>query len=272
MPIQPLGPLHSTAQKFRKKIADGRPVLGTFLVEFEGSAVIHALADAGFDFVLIDCEHGNYGPREVELLIESAHHADICSLVRPPTVTREMITRVLDAGAGGVLLPAVDSIEQVQQAVRAAKYRPIGRRGVHLLRGHTRHRRVEAASFLAEANRDTLTFIQIELEGAVAIADQIAATTGVDGLYVGPGDLSVDLGVPGQWNAQSVQSAIQKVSAACRQHGKIMACHADRVEDMPRLGRMGVQMFGYYCDIGLFKAAALGLVENFRNAFGPGQA
>ena len=133
-----------------------------------------------------------------------------------------------------------------------------------MLRGHTRHRKVDAATFLAEANRDALTLIQIELEGAVALADQIAATEGVDGLYVGPGDLSVDLGVPGQWNAPVLHAAIEQVAGACRRHGKIMACHADRIEDMPRLRGGGVQLFGYYCDIGLFKAAAAAVAAEFR--------
>jgi len=258
--------MHPTAHKLRERIAQSRPVLGTFLVEFAGSAAVHTLADAGFDFVMVDCEHGNYTSREVETLIEAATHAGLCALVRPPTVSREMITRVLDAGAGGVLVPAIDSLDQVLQAVRATKYRPIGKRGVHLLRGHTRHRKVDAATFLAEANRDVLTLIQIELESAVGIAEKIAATEGVDGLYVGPGDLSVDLGVPGQWNAPVLQSAIEKVVKACRQHGKIAACHADRIEDMPRLRERGVQMFGYFCDIGLLKAAANEVTRNFRAA------
>ncbi|MDA1330737.1 MAG: aldolase/citrate lyase family protein [Chloroflexi bacterium] len=260
--------MHPTAYKLRKKIAQNLPVLGTFLVEFAGAPVIHVLADAGFDFILVDCEHGNHGPREVESLIEAAYQAGICALVRPPTVSRDMITRILDAGAAGVLLPAIDSVEQVKQAVRASKYHPVGKRGVHLLRGHTQHRRVDAVSFLAEANRDVLTLIQIELEEAVTLADQIAATAGVDGLYLGPGDLSVDLGVPGQWHAPAVQSAIKKVAEACRRHSKIMACHADSIQDMPRLREIGVQMFGYYCDIGMFKAEATAVAENFRTTLG----
>lgn len=258
--------MHPTAHKLRETIKQERPVLGTFLVEFTGSAVVHVLAEAGFDFVMIDCEHGNHGPREVEMLLEAATHAGVCALVRPPTTSRDMITRVLDAGAAGVLVPAIDTMEQVHQAVRATKYRPLGKRGVHLLRGHTRHRKVNPATFLAEANRDVLTLIQIELEGAVALAEQIAATEGVDGLYVGPGDLSVDLGVPCQWNAPDLQAAIKKVSEACRAHGKIMACHADRIEDMPRLQEMGVQMFGYFCDIGLFQASAAAVAADFRSA------
>jgi 2-keto-3-deoxy-L-rhamnonate aldolase RhmA len=87
-------------------------------------------------------------------------------------------------------------------------------------------------------------------------------------LYVGPGDLSVDLGVPGQWSAPVLQTALARVAEACRNHGKIMACHADRVQDMPRLRDLGVQMFGYFCDIGLFKAAAAGVAAEFRQTLG----
>jgi len=73
-----------------------------------------------------------------------------------------------------------------------------------------------------------------------------------------------DLGVPGQWNAPVLHAAIEQVAGACRRHGKIMACHADRIEDMPRLRGGGVQLFGYYCDIGLFKAAAAAVAAEFR--------
>jgi 2-keto-3-deoxy-L-rhamnonate aldolase RhmA len=161
-------------------------------------------------------------------------------------------------------LPAISTLEQVRQVVRATKYTPVGKRGVHLLRGHTRHRPVDAGTFIAEANRDLLTMIQIELESAVGAVDQIAAVEGVDCLYVGPGDLSVDLGVPGQWNAPVMQAALQRVGEACRRHGRIFACHADRIADTPRLRELGVQLFGYYCDIGIFRSAALGIGEEFR--------
>ncbi|MFN0165349.1 MAG: HpcH/HpaI aldolase family protein [Bryobacteraceae bacterium] len=260
--------MHTTANKLRRAIAESRPLIGTFLVEFSQPAAVQVLADAGFDFVMVDCEHGNHSPRDIEALAQAGLHAGVCVLVRPPTAGRDMVTRALDAGAAGVLVPAVASMEHVRQAVLATKYRPVGKRGVHLLRGHTQHRQVDAVSFLEEANRDVLTLIQIELESAVAIVEQIASTEGVDGLYVGPGDLSVDLGVPGQWDAPILQEAIRKTAEACHKHGKIIACHSDSVENMVPLKEMGVQMFGYYCDIGLFKSASAALTSEFRRTLG----
>jgi 2-keto-3-deoxy-L-rhamnonate aldolase RhmA len=256
--------MHPNARKLRAAIATGKPALGTFLVEFTGAAVVNVVDGAGFDFLMIDCEHGSQNPDETAALIEAAWCAGICVLVRTPHEGRGLITRALDAGAGGVLIPFVQEISQVHQAVRATKYPPLGRRGVHLFRGHTRHRAVDPQTFMAEANRDLLTLIQIELASAVEISQQIAATEGVDGLYVGPGDLSVDLGVPGQWDAPVLTEAILRVAAACRKSGKIFGCHVNDLASVPALRAAGVQMFGYSCDIGLFGEAVGRTAEQFR--------
>ena len=256
--------MHPPAHKLRQAIAEDRPVLGTFLVELVGPAVVNALADAGFDFVMIDNEHGNQSAHEIETMIEVGYQAGICVLMRPPSGQRDLMTRWLDAGAGGVLVPAISTMEQVEQVVRVTKYRPVGQRGVHLFRGHTRHRPVDAATFIEEANADLLTLIQIELAAALDIVDRIAATEGVDGLYIGPGDLAVDLGVPGQWNSPKLHEAFRTVAAATQRHGKILACHCDWVKDMPMLRQIGVQMFGYFCDIGVFKNAYVDVAKDFR--------
>lgn len=255
--------MHSPARKLREKIETGRPVLGTFLVEFSGPAVVAASAAAGFDFLLIDCEHGNHNPREVEITIEAGYQEGVATLIRPPCVDRGMITRSLDAGAAGVLVPFCATMKDVEDAVRATKYTPVGRRGTHLYRGHTRHRRADPVTFLPEANRDLLTIIQIELSEAVGLVDAIAATEGVDGLYIGPGDLSVDLGVPGQWTSAIVLDAIRAAAAACRKHGKILGCHFGDVGNARMLQDLGVQMFGYECDIWIYHAAANKAVGEF---------
>lgn len=122
---------------------------------------------------------------------------------------------------------------------------------------------------MAEANRDLLTLIQIETGEAVELVDDIAGTEGVDGLYVGPGDLSADLGHPGHWHAAPVQKAIARTAAAARAHGKLAACHYDLPDDLLRLAEQGVNMFGHFCDIGIFKQAAASAVQRFRESVGP---
>jgi len=259
--------MHKSAHELRTAIASGRPVLGTMLVDHASAAVISILAESGYDFIMLDCEHGNFGPREIESAIAAGLAENLCVIVRPPYEGRELITRALDAGAGGILVPAVGSMEQVHSIVRASKYYPVGKRGVHLLRAHNRHRAVESVQFLAEANRDLITLVQIELKSALEIADEIAATSGVDGLYVGPADLSTDLGIAGQWNAPTVLNAIGKVGESCRKHGKIMACHAGQIATMPPLRKLGVQMFGYDCELGIFRQQATALRKEFDATF-----
>ncbi len=260
--------MHQPARKLRETIAAGRAVIGTMMVEFGGPATVGVTADAGFDFMVLDGEHGHANPRELEATIESGYQNGICTILRPPNVDRGMITRSLDAGAGGVLIPFCSTLEEVHQAVRTTKYTPVGQRGVHLLRGHTRHRRHDPTTFMAEANRDLLTIIQIELASAVGLVEKIAAIDGVDGLYIGPGDLSVDLGVPGQWSAPPVMDAIRRTADACQAQGKIMGCHFDRVADFPLLRQQGVQMFGFFCDIGMYQMAAQNVMSEFRGVVG----
>jgi 4-hydroxy-2-oxoheptanedioate aldolase len=257
--------MHHPARTLREKIAGRKPVIGTMMVEFGGHATIGVTADAGFDFIMIDCEHGNANQRDVEATIEAGYQNGICTILRPPNGDRGIITRSLDAGAGGIIVPFCSTLEEVRHVVRTSKYTPVGQRGVHLLRGHTRHRRPDPSSFMAEANRDLFTIIQIELASAVDLVEEIAAMEGVDGLYIGPGDLSVDLGVPGQWSAPPVMDAIRRTANACQSHDKIMGCHVGRVTEIPPLRQLNVQMFGYSCDISMYQKAAQDVVTEFRS-------
>jgi 4-hydroxy-2-oxoheptanedioate aldolase len=253
--------MHVAASQLRTVMA-ARPVVGTFLLEFCSPSVVHVMADIGLDFVLIDCEHGHCSSREAETVLEAAWSRSLPALVRVGSPDRALITRVLDAGAAGILVPAISSLSEVEQVVRASKYRPLGRRGVHMLRPHTRHRPPsKLREYLQSANRDLLTLIQIELAPAVELVEQIAAMPGVDGLYVGPGDLSVDLDRPGEWDSDEIWQAIAATAAACRKHQKFLGCHYDSVELLPRLMQMGVHMLGHGCDLGIFRSACAHIVD-----------
>src|SRR5512138_2655387 len=140
--------MHPSARALRDKIAASQPVFGIMLVEFSGPAVVTATANGGADFIFIDHEHGNQTPRELESTIEAGWQAGLCTILRPSDANRAVITRGLDAGAGGILVPMSSTLDEVRQAVRASKYPPIGQRGTHLMRGHTRHQRIDAATFL----------------------------------------------------------------------------------------------------------------------------
>jgi 4-hydroxy-2-oxoheptanedioate aldolase len=257
--------MHPAAEKIRQAIIAGRPAFGTILSEFSGANIVGILGNVGCDFVVVDCEHGNFSPREVEQSVEAGYHNYVATIVRPPSVDRGFITRSLDAGAAGVMIPFCSTEDEVRDAVRFSKYKPIGQRGVHLMRAHTRHQRPEPAKYMSEANDSLLTIIQIELAAAVKLAPQLAAIPGVDCLYIGPADLCVDLNIAWDLNEPAMVDAIQRTAKACQENGKIFGCHCSNLQEMASLIDYGVQMCGYSCDIDILQKAMHEHVSGFRN-------
>ncbi len=174
---------------------------------------------AGLDWVVVDLEHGNATEAELLAHLTSIESSGSVALVRPPSGERLRIGRPLDLGAAGIVVPRLDTAEQVREAVTFLRYPPTGQRGVALLTRGARLGTVNHAG-VAALNDDIVGIIQIESPSAVEQADEIAATDGVDVLFVGPADLSHSLGVPGRFAEPAYQDALQKVVAACRAHGK----------------------------------------------------
>jgi 2-keto-3-deoxy-L-rhamnonate aldolase RhmA len=140
--------------------------------------------------------------------------------VRLPPTGYWQVTQCLEAGAGGVMAAQIHDVEQAREFVSWARFSPAGTRGLNLSGRDGDYTHKPPARFVEDANRDTFIAIQIETLGAVEQADQIAALDGVDLLFVGPADLSLALGVVGQFDHDKLWDAIGRVAAACRQHGK----------------------------------------------------
>lgn len=193
-------------------------LVGTFLGI--GSPISAEIAGrAGFDWVLIDTEHGVGDFAMLVHQLQALSGSATAPIVRVAWNDRVLIKRALDAGAGGIMIPYVNDAAEAKAAVAAVKYPPQGIRGV------ARSTRaaafgVDFAEYLEVANRNTLVVVQIETPEAVAAASQIAAVEGVDVLFVGPLDLSVNLGWPNAFDAEQFQRAIDEVIAACDRHGK----------------------------------------------------
>ena len=175
-------------------------------------------AAAGFDGPLLDLEHGAGGEEQVRLTVPIAASYGVPTVVRVESDARIRIGRVLDAGAAGVMLPRLDTAMQVRAAVPHLYYPPRGDRGVATYNRACRFGL--DAEALDRANDEVVGIVQIESARAVAAAEEIASIDGVDVLFVGPRDLSHDLGVPGQLTAPEYLDAIEQVRSASRNHGK----------------------------------------------------
>jgi 4-hydroxy-2-oxoheptanedioate aldolase len=169
--------------------------------------------------VVVDLEHGAATESELVAHLTAIEVTGTVALVRPQSGERLRIGRALDLGAAGIVVPRLDTVEQVREAVTFLRYPPAGGRGVALLTRGGRLGSVNHAG-VAGLNDDIVGIVQIESPGALQAADEIAAVDGVDVLFVGPADLSHSLGVPGEFGHERYQAALRRVVEACRTHGK----------------------------------------------------
>jgi 4-hydroxy-2-oxoheptanedioate aldolase len=209
------------ASGLQARFADGEPVYGSNLM-FPSVQMVEVIGRLGFDWVLIDCEHGAISLESLDALAVAADAAGIAAIVRPPSNDPVAIARVLDRGVQGVQIPHIDTPDDARRAVAAAKYHPLGERG---LAPGTRTSgyglAFEPPEFVAQSNRDVLVVAQIEHKDAVANLEAIVAVEGIDVFFVGTTDLSLSLGHPGQFEVPVVRDAIDYCFETIRAAGKV---------------------------------------------------
>ncbi len=250
--------------RIREKLAQGQLVIGTMLVEIRQPSVMTMLANAGFDFVLIDNEHGPFSVETIADLSRAARDVGVTPVVRIPELTYGHVAQSLDGGAQGIMLPRVTARAQVEECVRFMKYPPAGRRGAVLARGHTAFKAGPLADTLAAANRETFLVVQIETAEAVERLDEILSVPGVDAALVGPTDLSLALGVPGSTDAPVLIQAIERTMAACKTHGVIPAIHTNDVAMTAGWARRGMRMVSINSEVGLLSSGARAAIAEIR--------
>ena len=201
----------------RKRLAS-QVCAGTFL-NLGSATAVEIAAETGFDWLLLDLEHGSGSAADLRAQLLACRGSTASPVVRIRSVDPDTVKFVLDSGAAGIMFPYVSSIDEARKAVSSMKYPPVGERGVAGAIRATDYGR-SWPEYFAEANENTLVVVQIETPEAVAAAPEIAALDGVDVLFVGPLDLSVNLGCPGDFSPPEFVDALHKVVAACEQHGK----------------------------------------------------
>jgi 2-keto-3-deoxy-L-rhamnonate aldolase RhmA len=196
----------------------GQPVRGTFL-NLGNPLSVRMAAQMGFDWVLIDLEHGAGSEATLPNLLMAVEGTDCAPIVRVVSNSQDSIKRALDLGAVGVMVPYVSTAEQAAAAVSYTHYPPDGTRGVAGLTVATDYG-LNTQQYHREANEKVLTVVQIETALAIENAQAIAAVPGVDVLFVGPLDLSYNLGCPKNYDHDDHRAARDHVVAVCRQHNK----------------------------------------------------
>lgn len=228
------------AHRIRQRLSEGKQAFG-IIVNFDSPWFMDLLAIAGFDFVLIDAEHGPLLPPTVEPMCRAAEAVGMSAIVRVPGGDPYGIQRYLDVGAVGIQVPHIETVEAAKAGVDATRYPPEGHRG---LATHTRAANygatMSASDYMHLANREIGFYATIETELAVKNIDTIAAVPGLDGLCIGPGDMSASMGLRGDRSAPAVQTAIRRVIESAKAHGKWVSLPATDIASAQRAIELGV--------------------------------
>jgi len=211
-------------------------------------AFIRHAAHFGFDAIWLDCEHRAMSTREIQSLMPLFHQFDIDCMLRPSTLDKTSLYRYLEDGATGLMIPHVSTPEKAQSLVQSVKFPPIGDRGLDgagydsdfILQG--------GENYTDEANRETFLIVQIETLEAVENADAIAATEGVDGIFIGPGDLG--LRIKKSNTSLTLDEARARVAAACAKHGKAWGLPTASEEILAQYASEGGQLLAHGGDFG----------------------
>ena len=221
----------------------------------------------GFDALWFDLEHCGIPIPDLEMATLAARSQGLDSFVRMAPTDYATVTRCLEAGSSGVMAAQIFSAEQAEQFVQWAKFQPRGHRGLNAGGWDGGFGSIPIAEFTERANRSTFVAIQIETAQSVDECDAIAAIDGVDLLFVGPSDLSQSLGVTGDfWNAKCLE-AIERVSAACRNHGKAWGAVTVSPEHAEMLVEKGCRLVSPTSDVKLIAAGMAAVKQSYQKFF-----
>jgi len=203
----------------KKALAEGRLQLGCGWSNLRSPAIARILAAAGFHWTYVDAEHGGFGIESLQAICRDAVSAGISPLVRVADLQYSLIARALDIGADGIVLPRVESPELLERTVSWTKYPPVGIRGYGLTPLHLNHEAVTIAQAIEHMNANTMLVLQIETRRAVEAREELLSVPGIDAVMMGPVDLSISLGVPGDFQHPKMVEAMESVRDACLRHG-----------------------------------------------------
>ncbi len=205
----------------RERLARGETVFGCGLQVYRSAEIPRTFASAGFDYVFIDMEHGSYDLETVHDMIIASNGAGITPIVRVGELLYSLVARLLDSGAQGIILPRVEDPTLLAEALSWMRFPPDGRRGYGV---NTTMIGYESRSFpeiIAHQNTSTLAVVQFETVTAMERADELLSLKGMDIAMVGPADLSISLGIPGQFDHPQLISTVDALIEKCNRHGVV---------------------------------------------------
>ena len=248
-----------------KHMAGNRQLkLGHFIVEFVTPGIGHILKAAGCDFVFLDMEHSGFSFETLKSAIRYFEAADVSVIVRVPSLENDMLARASDMGAEGLIAPMISTPEQARTMINSVKYFPEGNRGVGLGIAHDNYRNEPVTTALENANARTTVICLLETAEGAENADAIAALPGVDCIWVGHFDLSMSLGIPGQFDHPKFEIAMNKIIAAAKKHGKSLGRLVGNTDQGIQFHKQGFDFICYSGDVWVLRDALSAAMKTLR--------
>ncbi|MGH8764752.1 MAG: HpcH/HpaI aldolase family protein [Burkholderiales bacterium] len=250
----------------RRKLAEGKLVLCMGVRQIRSPDVALLAAECGFDAMFVDMEHSAFTTESASAACIGALVTGLTPLVRPPSQAGDGISRALDTGAQGVIVPHVDDAAQARAVVHYARFSPLGKRSVMGPTAALGYHAMPQAEVMQTLNAETLVIVMLETPQAIANADEIAAVAGIDVLLIGSNDLCAEMGIPGQFRHARLKQAYEVTAKACANHGKTLGVGGVRgdPELQADLYKLGARFIIAGNDTGYLLAAARKDVESLR--------
>ena len=257
----------------KERLARNEAVIGTMLGEMASPGTCRIVREAGYDFVIFDTEHHWPGLETIAWLMRAAREIGLTALVRAPGFRGQWPARYLDLGCDGLIFPHVETAEQAREIVDQVKFPPDGKRGLGTNIAHDDYSAEPAAEFTRRRNAETFVAVQIETALGLENRREILAVEGIDAVFIGPNDLSLSMGLPGQLDSPQVVQAIEDIFASCQAAGVAPGMHAFDVPMALKYLDAGCRFLCFASEVSLFikgSRAALGELREHPSAGGEG--
>lgn len=249
----------------REKMESGQQTVGSF-IGMGGAGTAECMALAGMDYCIIDTEHGPFDVETAMDVIRAAELNGMTPLVRVKDGNRNSVLKMLDVGAKGLIIPFLNSVEEMKEIISYGKYFPLGERGVAFGRGagygYAEHAKQGLEEYFRICNRETLLIPQCERVGCLEHIEEITALEGIDGIFVGPYDLSASMGIPGQFDNPEFKEAVARILKACKDNNKLSFIYCADGEIAKMRLAQGFGSATIACDFNIFTEACRTLMKD----------
>ncbi|MHB1314389.1 MAG: HpcH/HpaI aldolase family protein [Christensenellales bacterium] len=247
----------------KQRLREGETLFGTFFKSTD-PALAEMLGFAGYDFIIADAEHSVYSYSDLISIVRAANGAGLHAVVRIPSSLPEHVLHACDIGAQGVQAPGLRRMGEVESVISIMRFYPAGRRGFGMTTRAANYSFCGRQEYIDYSNNELLCVIMVETLDMVGCLDELCNTPSVDVVFIGPGDLSQELGKPGQTSDPEVRALAEKIAQTAKANGKIAGMYCATLEDAARAIGWGVQYIAFCADLSMAAQSFQASIHNLR--------